>query len=169
MKSYTILFFFLFLLGNNANFISEFKVEDCVSENSEEYFNKFVDNTVIKTLEISESEFCYSSNCRHWPETTKIAFCKALLVANRLKTSSFELIKVKLKTESKSEYSDFLFSVHLTNNFSNGFLKTPSKIEFRMCIPVNRELESYIDMKCPYERCGLNGNLILIHRLYKTM
>ncbi len=152
-----------------SKFLTKFSLGECTKQSISpeelnsiyQQFSKIINRD---TLQQSSSDICYESNCRQWEETKKIAFCKALLVSKSLQTRRVELLKVKYKTESLGEYSDFLFEIPSTNTIFNGFLKSsfPTKIVFRMCIPVDRTSISYVDINCPHEKCGSFGIFNLI-------
>lgn len=154
----------ILIVKSLSKFLSKFSLQDCSKgkispEELNTIYMNFSRTVNREIIQESNSEACYENNCRHWEETKKIAFCKALLVSKSLHTNRVKLLKVKYKTETTGEYSDFLFEIPSTNTLFNGFLKSnfPTKIVFRMCIPVDRSSQSYVDIKCPHEKCGNFG------------
>jgi len=87
-------------------------------------------------------------------ESKIISFCKANLLSSKLEKKTFNLVQVLYKTEARNEYSHFLFATETGSNMKANGHEFNSKLLFRVCVPVDRKFNSYVDFKCPYSSCS---------------
>lgn len=109
----------------------------------------FTSSEMASAGSTSQGAGCTTDDCRDWQEMLDVAECKMNLAAAQLDGQSVMYVMTEYKTTVDGEYGKLVYMLTDSSNEGSG-----GGFFVKVCIPVTRGQNAYLDMHCPLDPCG---------------